>query len=115
MASIKVSLLADSRSLERGFKTSTRAAEKFNRSMVTSGKTASKQKSAFAGLGRTVIGVAGGYLGARGLVSVVRASFEEMSQSAKVTAQTNAALKSTGGAGGVPARHVDRLGQALLR
>jgi hypothetical protein len=69
--------------------------------MTGAAKATKRSQSAFSGLGRTVVGLGAAYLGASGLTSAVRASFEEMSQSAKVTAQTNAVLKSTGGVAGV--------------
>ena len=55
---------------------------------------------------------AGGALLALGAAAKV--GFDEFNQGQKVAAQTNAVLKSTGGAAGVTAKHVEALGRALL-
>lgn len=66
MASIKVSLLGDERSLVRSFKRSTKAAEQFNRSMITTGKGTSRVRGALRSFGPAlgVGGVAAGFVGA---------------------------------------------------
>jgi hypothetical protein len=112
---LRTVLTGDTRGLERSFKKADAAGASFNRKMTGAAKATKRSQSAFSGLGRTVVGLGAAYLGASGLTSAVRASFEEMSQSAKVTAQTNAVLKSTGGVAGVTTGHVEKLGTALLK
>jgi hypothetical protein len=64
------------------------------------------------------LGKAAGTLGlvmAGGLALGIRAGFKEMQDSAKVSAQTEAVLKSTGGTANVTAGHIDKLASSLLK
>jgi hypothetical protein len=115
VASLLVKLLGDSTSLERAFKRANASAGTFNKNATKSSKTATKTQGAMRGLGRTVAIAGGGYLGAAGLAAAVRTSWQEMSESAKVGAQTNAVLKSTGGAAKITAAEITALGDAQLR
>jgi hypothetical protein len=110
---ILVQLVGDSRSLERSFKRANSSAKGFNKNMTGVGRASKKGQGAMRGVGRAA-GLAGGFLGVAGLAGAARASFGEMSQSAKVTAQTNAVIKSTGGVAKVSAKHVENLGDSLL-
>jgi hypothetical protein len=64
------------------------------------------------------LGKAAGTLGlvmAGGLALGIRAGFKEMQDSAKVSAQTEAVLKSTGGTANVTAGHIDKLAGSTTR
>jgi hypothetical protein len=106
-----VEIVGDASSLERAFKKSSKSANRFESNMA---KTQTKSRRAFAGMGRSVLGFAGSFVGAYGLVSAARAAFSEMAEAQKVTAQTNAVIKSTGKAANVSAKHVDDLATSLL-
>jgi hypothetical protein len=108
---ISVEIVGDATSLEKAFKKSSKSASKFQGDMS---KTTSKTKSAFGGLSRGALGLAGAFVGTAGLVGAARAAFGEMADAQKVTAQTNAVLKSTGKAAKVSAKHVDALASSLL-
>jgi cell wall-associated NlpC family hydrolase len=69
----------------------------------------------FQGLGRSIAFASGAFLGAAGFSAAIRAGYDELAQAAKVGAQTNAVLKSTGEIAGVTARHVDELAASLLK
>ena len=77
-------------------------------------KTQTKTKRAFGGLTRGVVGLTAGFLGTAGLISVTRAAFGEMAEAQKVSAQTEAVLKSTGKAANVSAKQVDTLAESLM-
>lgn len=101
MASRKliVEIVGDSKSLERSFAQSTTASKKFAVGLGTVAKTA----LAF-----------GGVVGAINLVSdALHSGIEEFSQSQKIAAQTNAAIKSTGAVANVTASHINALSLAL--
>jgi hypothetical protein len=110
-----VRILGDDKSLQRAFTTSSRGAQKFDKDMgkVTRGVLAGS--GAFRGLARSVAFASSGFLGGVGLAAAVRGAFSELSESNKVTAQTNAVLRSTGQIAGVTAQHVEALGNELLR
>jgi hypothetical protein len=108
---IAVEIVGDASSLERAFKKSAKAGQRFDSSMD---RTARRGRSTFGSLTRGVAGLAGGFVGAYGLTSVAKAAFGEMAEAQKVTAQTNAVLKSTGRVAGVSAKHVDKLATSLL-
>ena len=113
MATIRVKLVGDSSSLERSFKRAGSGARKFNRDIGTVDKVSKRTRGAFSGIARGA-GIATGAIGVAGLAGAARSAFLEMSESAKVTAQTNAVIKSTGGAANVSAKQVERLGDAVL-
>ena len=105
-----VEIVGDSRSLEKAFKKSSKSANTFGRSMD---KTASKTRRSFGGLGKGV-GLVAGAIGTAGLVGGLRATIGEMNEAQKVTAQTNAVLKSTGKVANVSAKQVDALALSLM-
>lgn len=106
---LAVEIIGDSSSLERAFRRSSRSAQGFNRDIESTGK----HTSVFSGLGKAA-SLAAGAAGIGGFGEAVKASFEEMSSAAKVGAQTNAVIKSTGEAANVSAGHVDELATSLL-
>jgi hypothetical protein len=71
-----------------------------------------KSESGMRRVGRAA-GVAGAAIAA-GLGLAVRAGVKEMIEAQKVTAQTNAVIKSTGGAANVSAAQVDKLAESLM-
>ena len=89
-----VEIVGDSSSLERAFNKSAKSAETFG--------TAVRRGSL----------IAGAALGG-GLVLAAKAGFAELAQGQQVAAQTEAVLKSTGGAAGVTAKGVDDLASSL--
>lgn len=112
-STIAVKIIGDATSLERSFRRANKSADGFNRNMKGVDSSSKRGTGALRGIGR-VAGIAGGVLGAAGLAGAARAAFTEMAESAKVTAQTNAAIKSTGGAANVTAKQVDALANSLL-
>src|SRR5262245_36260284 len=103
-----VELVGDASSLEKAFAKSTKSAKSFDKATDKVGKSSRR-------MGRSIVGLAGGFVGAAGLTTVVHAAFSEMADAQKVTAQTNAVLKSTGEAAHVTAGHVDELANSLLK
>ena len=108
---ISVEIVGDARSLEKAFQKSSKSAKRFQGDMDKTGRSG---RRAFGGLGR-VAGFAAGAIGTAGLIGVARTAFGEFSEAQKVTAQTNAVLKSTGKAANVTAKHVDELADSTLR
>jgi hypothetical protein len=79
----------------------------FDRKMDESGNRIGKfAKAAALGLGAA---------GVAGAVATLKIGWDEWTQSTKVTAQTNAVLKSTGEVANVTAKHVDDLASSILR
>ena len=70
--------------------------------------------SKIKGMARAGVAAAGA-AGLAALAATVKIGADEMSQAAKVSAQTAAVLKSTGGAAGVSAKQVSALAGALMR
>ncbi len=103
----RVNILADTADLERGMRRSIAATDKFNRS------TRRVKSNPFKSVTRSVAGLAGAYIGAQGLITVIRGSVREQQESIKVGRQTNAVLKSTKGAAGLSAKAIGDLAQAL--
>lgn len=100
-ATVRVSITGDTSGLGRA----TRDAEgKLNRLSRTGG-------SALRGLG-TAAKYGGAALGV-GLVAAAKGAVDEFREAAKATAQTNAVIKSTGGAANVSAKQVANLASAL--
>lgn len=82
----------------------------FDRAMDKSERVAKKATHAIkvgAGIASAAIGV--------GLAAAAKIGFDEFQQGQKVAAQTRAVLKSTGGAANVTAKHIEDLGDSLLR
>jgi hypothetical protein len=59
--------------------------------------------------------IAAGYVGFNTLTDAVRASFNEMANHAQVSAQTTAALRSTGRQANVTAKQIEELANTMLR
>ena len=97
---LEVRILGDSRSLERAFGSSTRSAQKFERGMSGVGRAAAGLTKAF-GIAAAGIGVLA-VMGAR-----------ELSEQAKVSAQTATVLRNLGKTAGVTTRQVEGLASAL--
>jgi hypothetical protein len=87
---ISVEITGDSRDLERAFGRSAATADTFG-----------KKVSRAAGIAGLAIG--------GGLALAAKAGFDELAEGQKVAAQTQAALKSTGGAANVSAGHIEEL------
>ena len=103
----RVNILADTADLERGMRRSIAATDKFNRS------TRRVNRNPFRSVTRSVAGLAGAYIGAQGLITVVQGAVREQQESIKVGRQTNAVLKSTKSAAGLSAKAIGDLAQAL--
>lgn len=110
-----VEIVGDASSLHRSFTQASRSSKTFGRDLshVTRGTLAGS--GALRALGRSLAFASGGFLAFATLAGAIRGSFDELNESRRVTAQTNAVLASTGRIAGVTAKHVDALGQALMR
>jgi len=97
---IIVDFIANTDKLAAGFKTAGGQAEGFG------GKVKSLGKKAL---------VAGGAAGFAALAGAVKVGVDEMTEAATVSAQTGAAIKSTGGVANVTAGHVDKLATSLMK
>lgn len=97
-----VEVIGDSRSLEAAFKRSTGAAQRFDK----------RATGALKGVGKAAA-ITAGASGLGLLIVAVKRGFDEFAEGQKVTAQTNAVLKSTGGVAGVTAKQVERLAQQV--
>jgi hypothetical protein len=75
--------------------------------------SAKSTSSRLKGLGKAALAAAGA-AGLGALVYTLHAGIQEYTDAAKVTAQTNAVIKSTGGVAHVTAKHVDELAGSLL-
>lgn len=95
-----VEITGDTRGLER-------ALGRAGRQTDTMGKR-------LGGLGKTAAIAAGG-AGIGALTLALTRGFDELKESQRVTAQTNAVLKSTGGVANVTAKHVDDLATKIMR
>ena len=111
MARLEVEIIGDSRSLEKAFARSEKSAKGFNSDIQRAGK---KSSGMFGGLTKG-IGLATGALGVAGFAGAAKAAFGELQTAQLVTAQTTAALKSTGHIANVTAKDVDSLADAMLR
>lgn len=63
----------------------------------------------------TGVGIGSGLLAVQSIGRGIGVVFDELKQSQTVAAQTNAAIKSTGGAANVTAKDIDQLGTSLMR
>ena len=98
---LKVNIIGDSRSLERALRNSGDAASTFGSKM---GKMAKVVGLAALGAGAAVTA---------GFVYTLKRGFDELAESQKVMAQTEAGIKSTGGAAKVTAKDVESLAESL--
>jgi hypothetical protein len=96
-----VHILGDDKDLIRAFRNSTNASQKFKVGMG----------SIFKG----AVGFLAVQKGATLAGDAIRAGIDEFTEATRVTAQTNAALKSTGGVANVTARQVQKLSGSLSR
>ena len=103
----RLKIIADEASYVAGVKRAIGATDKFNRS------TKRVKRNPFKSVTRSVAGLAGAYIGAQGLISVIQGSVREQQESIKVGRQTNAVLKSTKSAAGLSAKAIGDLAQAL--
>lgn len=112
---ISVEILGDASSLERSFRKANSSAHGFERGIGKAGRGALLGSGALHGLGRAALSAGTAFIGAAGLTEAIRASYDELSNATKVAAQTNAAIRTTGGVANVTAKHVDALAQSLLK
>ena len=103
----RIDILVDAAKAQAALKRVTRETDKFNRS------TQRVKGNPFKSVTRSVAGLAGAYIGAQGLISVIQGSVREQQESIKVGRQTNAVLKSTKGAAGLTAKSIENLAQKL--
>lgn len=104
---VEVAIVGDASSMVRAFRQADSAAGSF-------GKRGSKLGAVGMGL------LAGGAAGltvavGQGLVSAFQTGIREFSEAQKVSAQTAAAIKSTGGAAGVTRQHIEDMAGALQK
>jgi hypothetical protein len=99
-ARVVVDFIANTRGLQKGAKDATAATKGVG--------------SSFAGIGKKVA-LAGAVAGLAALASAARTGWEELQETQKVAADTNAVIKSTGGVANVTAGHVDDLAGAIMR
>jgi len=100
---VEVQIVGDASSLERAFGRAEKAGGKLERGLHKIGKASAVAIGVGAGAGLLGLGVA------------VHASVKELEQAQKATAQTEAVIKSTGGAANVSAKQVDQLSNSLLK
>lgn len=103
---IRVDIIGDSASLERAFSRSKLGAEGLN-------STIGRLSVGFGSLLKTVVVVDAVQKAIEGLTGAVHLGVTEFKEHATVTAQTEAALKSTGGIANITAKQIDALGLAL--
>lgn len=101
---VEIQIIGDPSSALRSFKQVSAESESFG-SKVTHG----------LGTITKAAGLAAGVAGLGALAVTLKAGYGEWMQSAKVSAQTEAVIKSTGGEANVTAKHVDELSGALLK
>lgn len=99
MPRIKLEVTGDASKLDRTFTHAGRSAERFGRRVSI-------------GLG-SIAKIGGAVLVLDKLRDTIHAGTSEYAEQQKVAAQTNAAIKSTGGIAGVSAKHVDRLALSM--
>jgi hypothetical protein len=86
--------------------------EQLQRGMTDVQRKSDTTKGRLRSLGRTAV-VAAGAAGLGALVATFKIGIDEFSEAAKVGAQTEAVIKSTGGAAKVTSKHVEDLAGAL--
>jgi Prophage tail length tape measure protein len=97
---IMVEIIGDASSLEKSFKKASGETENFGKTLGGFAKTA---------------GLALGAAGVGGALAIGKVGWDEYNDSVKITAQTNAVLKSTGQVAGVTAQQVDQLATSLMK
>lgn len=112
---LTVKILGDASSLQRALSQSSRGAKKAEADLSRTFRGVISGSGAFSGLGRSVAFASSAFLGGAGFAAAIKGGFDEMIKAQKATAQTEAVLKSTGGAANVTAGQVDRLAKSLLR
>jgi hypothetical protein len=95
---IEVQIVGDASNLQRALSSATSGTGRFG--------------SALGSLAKAGV-FAAGAAGIGGLFVTMRAGIQEFSEAAKITAQTNAVIKSTGEVANVTAKQVEKLSQAL--
>lgn len=96
---IEVTIVGDASSLQRAFRSAADSGSKFGSALRRTAKVAG-------------LALGAGALG--GLYATMRAGIGDMVESARVTAQTEAVLRSTGKAAGVTAKDVEDLAQEIM-
>jgi len=102
---VEVAIVGDASSMVRAFRTADGAASGF-------GRGGSRLMAAGLGMVAGASAVATAAIG-RGLANAVRTGVDEFQQQAAVSAQTAAALKSTGNAAGVTKSHIEGMASSL--
>jgi phage-related protein len=97
---ILVKFLADTSGLSKGMSEAGASTKSFGSSVKSFGKTAA---------------VAAGAAGLAGLTIALKTGIDEFTEASKVSAQTDAVLKSTGKSAGVTAKQVDELAGSLMK
>lgn len=101
---VEVQIVGDARSLQSAFNKAGRAANQFGK----------QSKLGSVGMGILAGATAGATVAiGRGLVNAMRSGVSEFQAQAKVSAQTAAAIKSTGAAAGVTQKHIEEMSSAL--
>lgn len=85
----------------------------FSKALKQAGAESGKFGSVMGKLGKAAL-VTAGAAGLGGLFAVAKTGFAEFNEGAKVAAQTNAVLKSTGAAAGVSAKQVSDLAASIM-
>ena len=97
---LRVEIIGDASSLQKTFGKAADSGDNFGRTLGRVGKAA---------------GVAVGAAALGGIALTLKAGISEWTESTKVIAQTQAVIKSTGGAAGVSAKEVDTLAESIRR
>jgi hypothetical protein len=97
---IVVDFVANTKDLNRGFNQAGGASSSFGTKLKSLAKTGA---------------LAAGAAGIAGLTAAVKIGISEYAEAAKVTAQTNAVIKSTGKAAGVSTKQVQDLAESLMK
>jgi hypothetical protein len=97
---IEVQIVGDASSLQRALSDATGHTSKFGSALGTLAKTGALAAGA-AGIGAVAV--------------TLRQGIKEYTEAAKVAAQTNAVIKSTGGIANVTAGQVDKLAESMMR
>src|SRR5688572_5174316 len=110
-----VRIIGDDKSILRAFSRTSKGARQFDRDMGRVSRGAIAGSGALGGLGKSLAFASGGFISGAAAVGLVVKAFQELNESRRVTAQTNAVIRSTGRIAGVTADHVEALGNELLR
>lgn len=104
---VEVAIVGDASGVSRAFRQGEQAASSFGR---RGGKLGAVGMGMLAGAAAGVTVAVG-----QGLVSAFRTGISEFAEAEKMSAQTAAAIKSTGGAAGVTVGHIENMASALQR